>query len=208
MKRRQITGAALSALVLAIVGASNTAAATRTGRCGPLWTDPANDEAIYALTPFGYQPQVDLIDGTVWTSGATLVVRFNTVDMTTALPLGATGEDWTGYFAVGGQDFGVVANHTLDGDEYWLHTLSPVGDAGGVLTPVSGTLVPGPGGYAEVDVPLALLGSPAAGTGITFESAVAEVNLIDQDDLGVLGYTGDFWTGTASTTVGAGAGCS
>lgn len=208
MKRRQITGAALSAMAMVVAGALNAAAATKTGQCGPLWTDPANDEGTPALTPFGYQPQLDLTGGTVWTLGSNLVLRFDTVDMTTAVPLGATGERWSGFFTVGAQYFGVDADHTLDGDQYWLHLLSPVGDADGVPIPVSGSITPGQGGYVEVDAPLSLLGSPASGTAISFQSATAEAALIDQDDLGVLGYTSDMWTGNASTTVGAGSSCS
>ena len=141
--------------------------------CDPVWTDPSGD--AYSYLPYQgapayvgfYQPQLDMVSGTFWRSGSDLVVRVHVADMGPQYPDGRTAESWETRWRIGTVDTYVVATHSLLGD-YYVFTRADGGNGW-----AAGSIVPGTDGYAEVDVPLAQVGSPAPSTPVSFEGARA-----------------------------------
>jgi hypothetical protein len=139
---------------------------------GTLFTDPSGDDSYavegQTLGAQGADPQLDILSGemALTPDGQTLRTILTVRNLSTAIPTGGVENDYNMVW-------------TFNGVQYF--TQLAVG-AGGVVTAYdgqvlhvsletryqqlhvdTGTLVPGPNGTVEVDVPLANLGNPAAG---------------------------------------------
>jgi hypothetical protein len=185
--RRRLMALGIAVAVMGTAEAAMARTAHASSGCDPIWTDPVGDAyqyPLYANSPpvfVGiYQPQLDLTRGTVWQSGGNLVVRIHVVDMEMQLPAGRTVEWWESAFDIGGTGVTVSAEHGVLGDDYAVY----IGYGNPFrYVPTSGAMVTGPDGYAEVDVPLSLIGSPAAGTVVRHLStdAIAAVAALEYD---------------------------
>lgn len=115
-----------------------------------VWTVPANDAEQFPAPLMG--PQNDLVRATLSTKGDILVVRVYVQDMTLQLPLGATSMGWE-LFTTGF----IEADVDLAGNvSYWDG--QDGGTAGHPTLYDTGTIVQGPGGYVEIDVPFSHFG--------------------------------------------------
>ena len=157
-----------------------------TNPCGPLWTDPSGDAHDFNQALLANEAQLDLTGGTMNDDGTTLVVRLYVVDLEKNVPRdGGTAMAWEASWSYGGQRYVAVAEYRVDG------TASFFDASGNTLNSDAGALVAGPGGYAEIDVPLAHLGSPAPGAVLTQPSGETWTWVYDayvpQVDAGVLG---------------------
>lgn len=200
-----LAGTALAAGVLLTGGSTHAGAVAP---CDPLWTDPAGDQGTGTLS--GHPDQMDLLSGTAWMNGSSLVVRMHVTDMNATPPAPYTFQEWFGVLNLNGHDLGVVA----DSDTAGLTGFDAYVD-GNQGVAVSGSIVPGADGYAEIDVPLALVGSPAAGAPLTFGSAVSLTDVVGLDATAVNpnlqgGGTITIWDyadNGATTTLADGSGC-
>ncbi len=157
-----------------------------TNPCGPLWTDPSGDAHDFNQTLLANEAQLDLTGGTMHDDGTTLVVRLYVVDLEKNIPRnGGTAIAWEASWSSGGQRYVALAEYRVDG------TVSFFDANGNTLNADAGALVTGPGGYAEIDVPLAHLGSPAPGAVLTQPSGQTWTWVYDayvpQVNAGVLG---------------------
>lgn len=171
-----------------------------------LWTDPVGDDA-YVGDPAGSgsNPQLDLVSGNLTDDGTTLHATLTLADLSTAAPSAAGGANdyyllWTykgtQYFASAEVDAltGTVTygDGTVSGNQFTTGNTD------------TGTFVPGKNGTITVDVPLAHVGSPAAGDTLVAPAGQSRVllgstvtgGLIEQADVGGPQY--DYVLGTGA----------
>jgi hypothetical protein len=141
--------------------------------CGSLFTDPAGDDSYslegQSLAATGTSPQLDILSGRVVLSpdGQTLRTILTINNLSTTIPTGGGENDYQVVFTFGGNQYftqlavepGGVVN-AYDGE------LVRVSLENKYLQEhvVTGTIVPGPNGTAEVDAPLADFPGVAAGS--------------------------------------------
>jgi subtilase family serine protease len=158
------------------------APAPQVGSGGTLFADPAGDDSYavegQALGAPGADPQLDILSASMVQDGQTLKTMLTVRNLSTTIPAGGVENDYNVVW-------------TFDGVQYFTQlAVSP----GGVVTAYDGQVVhasletryqqlhvdtgalsPGPNGTVEVDVPLANLGSPAAGQVLQQPSAQSYV---------------------------------
>jgi pseudomonalisin len=148
------------------------------GSCNALWTNPAHT----ASDLFGNSdPQLTLLEGNMAPSadGKSLVVELTVEDLTKTVPTGATAEDWYMTWTYEGTTYFAQAQlSALPGSTpgFYDGTVNAVGTSHNYQTvnTDTGELVTGHDGVVEIDVPLAHVGNPAAGsvlgqpTGLTY----------------------------------------
>jgi hypothetical protein len=146
------------------------APAPQVGSGGTLFTDPAGDDSYavegQVLGAPGADPQLDILSASLVQDGQTLKTVLTVGNLSTAIPTGGVENDYNVVWTFNGVQYftqlavgpggtvtaydGQVLHLSLETRYQQLHV-------------DTGTLVPGPNGTVEVDVPLANLGSPAAG---------------------------------------------
>jgi hypothetical protein len=216
MRASAIRGLLAAAAALAGLGWGGGAGhAYAASGCDPVWTDASGD-AYYGVNNLSvsvgvYQPELDLISGTFWQSGGSLVIRVNVADMEARTPPGSTALEWYSAWHVGATSLTASVDYTPQGTFYSYYGPDGVGHS------TSGAMVTGSGGYVEVDVPLSAVGSPTAGTAVSFDGAGAwewaailsgldlrpVVNIGPGPGPFVLGSQVDDASGGGSTVVGA-----
>ncbi len=149
-----------------------------------VWTLPPHSQPPLPLGVLGHpvvlplaQPApmsatTELAKGTAGVDGSVLVMRVYVVDLDEQLPPHATGLSWRATWSYAGTAYAAWATYTEDGAvSFQLDAASGVAGTGlqgpSLPTAVSGHIVTGPGGYAEIDVPLALAGDPGHGAVLT-----------------------------------------
>ncbi len=152
--------------------------------CGTLFTDPAGDD-IYivegqVLGPRGSQPQLDILSGSMALTpdGSTLRTIITLRNFSTTIPTGGVANDYNFVWQFNGQayftqvevDQGGIA-HFFDGQVIHISLETRFQQ----LHLDTGSVTPGPNGTVEVDVPLANIGSPAAGQILSQPSATTYV---------------------------------
>jgi hypothetical protein len=168
--RGLLAAVATAAIAVNITGLKPAMAS---GGCSDVWTDQSGD--AYQNLPYTgapafvglYQQQLDLLGGTAWQSGSDLVVRVKVADMEPVLPAGRGAESWETRWHLGGGALFTWVEYGAEGTFYGF------GAPDGSFHLASGAMVTGSGGYVEVEIPLSAIGSPAAGTTMTFDGATA-----------------------------------
>ena len=155
--------------------------------CGPLWADPPADA--------NGQPQLDLTAASMSDDGVTLSIRLDVADMEKTVPAGSNYDVWAMTWTEPAGSYEASAQYSAIDGSVSFHDFTPAGNgaSGGNGTPAehadTGKLVLGPGGYAEIDVPLANLGSPPAGTTLTQPTGVTDAWAFMFDHPGVASFS-------------------
>jgi pseudomonalisin len=139
--------------------------------CGLLWEDaPHTASDILGNS----DPQLSLVSGTLGTNaaGTDLVVQMKIADLSQTVPTGATGEDWYTTWTSGGTEYFAQASLSAEPGAAVTYSDGTVTLTGSThnYSPAhtdTGSFTAGTNGVVEVDVPLANVGSPAAGTLLT-----------------------------------------
>jgi RNA polymerase sigma factor (sigma-70 family) len=146
---------------------------TPTNAAGPA----APPAAMLAATPSA-GPQNQLAEGTMSVVGcgssSVLAIRIHVEDMSLTLAPGTNGLEWAAAWTVPGGPTSVTGSAAAMWDGQTMSYSDVVGGAGSQTD--SGRVVPGPGGYVEIDVPLSHLGTAQGGAlqNVSGESYVQE----------------------------------
>jgi hypothetical protein len=169
------------------------------GAC-TIWAEPSNDDEnqirIPGLPTIGtvpVNPSIDLTRETMSTSrdDTTLVIRMYVADLEKQVPVGFQGLSWTTTWGQGDPAMTIFAKAVYRSDGSTMFVFGPS------LVQVPGSLVTGPGGYAELDVPLSAPGAPAIGEVAYQPNAIAQDDVVDQDT-----PAGWFSSGTSGDSAG------
>jgi pseudomonalisin len=136
---------------------------------GPLLWDNGTQSASPDLLG-NTDPQLSLVNGSIALSGSTLVVTLTVQNLTYTVPTGAAADEWYMLWTYNGTTY--FANAELTADEAVTHT--PTYDDGTVtmtgtthtyntVNTDTGSFNTGAPGTVVIDVPVANVGSPAAG---------------------------------------------
>lgn len=165
------TSAETPAATVATAPAAAPASTTSTHPC-TLWTDEQNDEVLTSESvqvgpvattipvPAPYDPSLDLTKGAMEISGSNLVARLYVTDLEKQVSAGLGGISWSADWTFAGSEYRAWATYSSSGGTFFSVSS---GSASTESHPATGRLVTGPGGYAEIDIPLAEVGGPAAG---------------------------------------------
>lgn len=177
IKRALTLGIGTATAVACMLGG---ASGVHAGSACTVWTDASGDQR--SLIPGRAGPQLDLVKGTFDVSGTTLAVRMYVQDMSTTPPLGAHEIYWDTWVTPTAL---VYATATEFGDVFFFDQewTGPDGAPPIVDHADTGTIVAGPGGYAEIDVPLANLGISSGDrlTGITAQTSMLDLEGLDYE---------------------------
>ncbi len=152
--------------------------------CGPLFSDPSGDDSYVVegqtLGAQGAQPQLDLLGAKLLLSpdGQTLRSIVTVRNLSTVVPTGGVENDYNVVWSVDGTQFftqlAVEPDGTVQAYDGQL-IRAAVENRYQQLHVDTGTLILGANGTVEVDVPLANIGSPVAGTVLQQPAAAAYV---------------------------------
>ncbi len=158
--------------------------ATQSTTCGNLFTDASGDEAYtvqgQSLAAPGTLPQLDILSGRTFLSadGQTLKTIITVRNLSTAIPTGGGENDYQMVFTYNGTQYFTQLAVEQDGSVLaWDGQLVHVSLENKYLQEhsVTGTIVPGPNGTAEVDAPIADFTGVAAGQTLVRPSAATYV---------------------------------
>jgi hypothetical protein len=147
-------------------------------------------------------PSTELAKETMGLDGAALVMRIYVTDLDEQLQSGADGISWRATWSYAGNDYAAWVTYLQDGSESFNVATGTSGQPYPLETPVTGRIVTGAGGYAEVDVPLSVAGNPSVGSVLTRVSGTSFADFGAGPAANTVEWNIDFGGGQSTYTVG------
>src|SRR5581483_808547 len=143
-----------------------------------VWSLPPHDQPPFSggtivgqpvavANPVPMTPSTELVKETMSLNGATLVMRIYVTDLDEQFQTGADGLSWRTTWSYAGTDYSAWATYLQGGSESFSVATGAFGQPYQLQTQVTGTVVTGTDGYAEIDVPLRVAGDPGLGSVMT-----------------------------------------
>ena len=142
-----------------------------------VWTTGDDDPPVLAvvsttLLPENVPAQVDLTSETMTVKNGTLIIDIHVVDMETQVPVPYDELRWVAQWSYQGVTWWATASYSASqGSSFWVGGVGGIGSSNQPRVDVTGSIVTGPDGYAEIDIPLSTVGDPPSGSTLAYPSA-------------------------------------